>query len=261
MTTDKTIIFITGAFVSHHIWDGWKSFFQQKGFTVLVPPWPHKDAAVESLRASLPHNAEFAKMRLSHLVEHYKSIVASLPEKPIVIGHSLGGLIVQLLVNQNLVAAGVALHSVPPKGVFSFEWSFLKAIWKPLGYPFGRKIYFMSLKTWSNYYANGLNEQIQKGGYESYCIPESRQIIRDALGVMATVDFEKPHPPLLLTAGTEDKFVPLSLNYENYIRYRKDHYITDYKKFAGRNHFVLMLPGLGTEAEYVHDWITILNLK
>jgi pimeloyl-ACP methyl ester carboxylesterase len=256
----KHIVFITGAFVSHHIWDHWKLYFEQKGFTVLVPAWPYKDAPAATLRQTLPHNPDFAALHLQDVIAHYAGVVAALPEKPIVIGHALGGLIVQLLVNNNLVRAGVALHSVPPKGVFSFEWSFVKTLIKPLGLPFGGKIYTMSHRTWNHSFANGVSAAQAAEGYESYCIPECRTVLREALGAAATIDFFKAHPPLLLMTGTEDHMVPESLTYENYQSYHKDNYVTDYKKFSGRSHYVLVQPGWEEVAEYVTDWIGIQGL-
>src|ERR1700712_5034889 len=130
----KTIIFITGAFVSNSCWDEWRSYFESKGYTTIAPPWPHKDATVAELRSRHPHNdKELALLTLKELKDHYISIIKSLPEKPIAIGHSYGGLLTQLMVNMDLVAAGIAIHSVPPKGVFPYEFSFLKAGWKALG--------------------------------------------------------------------------------------------------------------------------------
>lgn len=257
-TSQKTIVLITGAFVSHNIWDHWKDFFENKGFLVIVPPWPYKNGSVDELRQNLPLNEEFKSLRLSDVISHFTKIVTSLPEKPIVVGHSLGGLIVQLLVNQGLVSAGVAIHSAPPKGIFSFEWAFLNSIRKPLGIPFGGKVYKMSQQTWNYAFANNLDSKTQIYGYNKYCIPESRQVLRDALSGIATIDFSKPHPPLLFITGTTDRIAPNSLNYENYFKYVKDNYITDYKVFENRNHYVLALPSWQEEAEYIVDWIKVL---
>lgn len=262
MTKHKTILFITGAFVSNSIWDSWINFFTAKGFNAVAPAWPHKEGTVAQLKQSLPDNKDFSTLRLSDLIAHYEKIIAKLPEKPIVVGHAMGGLIVQILVNRNIVAAGVALHSVPPKGVFSFEWSFLKSIWKPLGLlPFGKKVFMMEQSEWNYSFANNISSEIQQATYEKYCIPESRQILKDGLTDMAKVDFIKPHPPLLFITGTDDKITPNSLNYENYARYLKDHSITDYKEFSSRNHIAMALPGWEEQAEYITDWIEIHNLN
>ena len=131
MQLSKTIVFITGAFVSHKVWDAWIAYYNSKGYTCIAPPWPYKDASAKELRDCHPNDKDLASLRLNQLLVHYADFIAKLPEKPIVIGHSLGGLIVQILVNRELVSAGVAIHSVPPKGVLSFDWSFIKSIWKP----------------------------------------------------------------------------------------------------------------------------------
>ncbi|MFP9099781.1 alpha/beta hydrolase [Flavobacterium sp. RHBU_24] len=260
MKKPTTIVFITGAFVSHHVWDNWKRYFEDKGFTTLAPPWPYKDASVQELRNRQPNDTALAKLRLSELTDHYIKIVADLAEKPLVIGHSLGGLIAQILVNREFAAAGVAIHSVPPKGVFSFEWSFLKSIWKPLGFFSSvKKTHLMSLREWKYAFTNGMDEAQQVSGYETYCIPESKQVLRDALTSMAMVDFMKPHPPLLFITGTTDHITPNSLVYENYLKYNKNHSVTDYKEFKGKNHFVLGLPTWHDEADYIVSWIDIIS--
>ena len=260
MNIPKTIVFITGAFVSHTVWDGWKAYFEGKGYTTVAPPWPHKNGTVQELRNRQPNDTDLANLQLDELVNHYIKIIEALPQKPIVIGHSLGGLIAQILVNRDLVSAGVAIHSVPPKGVFSFEWSFLKSVWKPLGFfsP-ASKTHLMSLSEWKYAFTNGMSETDQLTSYETYCIPESKRVLRNGLGNMAKVDFNKVHPPLLFITGTADHITPNSLNYENYIKYNKDHSITDYKEFTGKNHYVLGLPSWHDEADYIISWIDILS--
>lgn len=260
MKLPKTIVFITGAFVSHSVWDAWKTYFEKKGYTTVAPPWPHKDAPVHELRNRQPNDSALAKLTLGELTDHYINIVAALPEKPIVIGHSLGGLITQILVNRDLVAAGIAIHSVPPKGIFSFEWSFLKSVWKPLGLLSGTgKTHLMSLSEWKYAFTNGMSSEEQAISYETYCIPESKRVLRDGLTDAAKVDFNKTHPPLLFITGTTDHITPNSLNYENYIKYNKDHSVTDYKEFNGKNHFVLGLPSWHDEADYIVSWLDILS--
>src|SRR5689334_22409122 len=92
----KTVVFITGAFVHHSCWDEWRAYFESKGYKTIAPPWPHKDAPAENLRNSQPNTA-IAANRLTALTDYYDNTVRLLPGKPILIGHSIGGLIVQLL--------------------------------------------------------------------------------------------------------------------------------------------------------------------
>jgi pimeloyl-ACP methyl ester carboxylesterase len=115
----KNIVFVTGAFVCNSNWAEWRTYFESKGYKTIAPPWPHKDGSAEDLRKMHPlGNPGLAALTLAQLTDHYANIVKGFPEKPIVIGHSLGGLITQIIVNRGLAAAAVAIHPVPPQGVF-----------------------------------------------------------------------------------------------------------------------------------------------
>jgi pimeloyl-ACP methyl ester carboxylesterase len=255
--TSKTIVFITGAFVSNSCWDEWITYFESKGYSTVAPPWPHKDASVKELRARHPHNDKsLALLTLQELEDHYANIIKALPEKPIVMGHSYGGMLTQIMVNKGLAAAGVAIHSVPPLGVFPYEFSFLKAGWKSLGILTSlEETYMMSFEDWQYAFVNGMELQEQQEAYDTYTIPESKTVARGALTKAAKVDFKKPHVPLLFTAGDTDHITPAHLNKRNFNAYESNGSVLDYKLFLGRNHFVLGLPTWKEDADYILDWI------
>ena len=127
----RSVVFITGTFISNNCWDDWKSYFENEGYKCIAPPWPSKGASPEELR-NRPANDPISSNSLTSITEHFTSIINGLPEKPRLIGHSLGGLIVQLLLQRGLGVAGVAIHSFPPQGVNRFWLSFLKAIWEAM---------------------------------------------------------------------------------------------------------------------------------
>ena len=107
----------------------------------------------------------------------------------------------QIIVNRDLAAAGVAIHPVPPLGVFPYEFSFLKAGWKALGlFSSLKKTYLMSFKDWQYAFVNGMPLKAQQEAYDKYTIPESKTVARGGLTSAAKVDFKKYHPPLLITA-------------------------------------------------------------
>lgn len=256
----KTILFITGAFVSHTGWDEWKAWFEKAGYQTLSPPWPFKDGTAEELRNRQPNDTDLAALTLSALVEHYANIVKALPEKPIIIGHSLGGLITQILVNRDLAAAGIAIHPVPPLGVFPYEFSFLKAGWKSLGlFTSLKKTYLMSFKDWQYAFVNGMTLEEQQDAYDKNTIPESKTVARGGLTSAAKVDFAKMHVPLLITAGDKDNIIPAHLNNRNYKRYKRNGSVTDYKVFPGRNHFVVGQPTWEEDADFILKWIKSLS--
>jgi len=251
----QTIVFITGAFVSSDCWNDWKAYFEQQGYSTLVPAWPFKDAPACTLRQRHP-DADVASQRLANLAAYFETIVKQLPEKPILIGHSMGGLITQLLVQKGLAAAGVAIHSLQPKGIFTFKFSFYKAGWGALGFfTDTKKTYLMSFAEWQYAFTNGMPFNAQKEAYYNLLVPESKLLVRDATSDAAKVDFSRPHVPLLFLSGSADNFIPASLNYANYKKYTHGQSVTDYKEFPGRNHFVLGQPSWKENADFILSWL------
>ncbi|MCE6989361.1 alpha/beta hydrolase [Dyadobacter sp. CY323] len=255
-SNSKTVVFVTGAFVSNSGWDEWKTYFEAKGYKTYAPAWPHKDAPAAELRKRQPNDIALATLTLQEVIDSYADFIKKLPEKPIIIGHSLGGLMTQILINKGLGVAGVAIHSVPPQGVFPYEFSFLKAGWKALGlFTSLKKTYLMSLSDWQYAFTNGMSLEDQKRTYEENTIPESKTVARGGLTSAAKVDFAKPHVPLLLTSGDKDTIIPAHLNFRNFKAYKNSGSVLEYKEFPGRNHFVLGLPTWKEDADYILEWL------
>lgn len=257
MKESNTILFVTGAFVSHHCWGEWKTYFESKGFDTIAPPWPHKDAQTAAeLKARQPNDTELARLTLSQLVDHYANIAISLPEKPIIIGHSLGGLITQILVNRGLAEKAVAIHPVPPQGIIPYEWSFLKSTWRALGlFTPVDQTYMMSFSTFQYAFVNDMTESVQRKAYEDLAVPESKRVARGGLTSAAAVEWTKPHAPLLITSGDKDNIIPAHLNKRNFEKYKHNGSILEYREFKGRNHFVLGLPVWKEDADYILEWL------
>lgn len=251
----KSILFITGAFISNQSWNEWIDFYENKGYKTIAPAWPFKDAAPAVLRHRHP-DSKVASNRLSQIITHFEEIAKSFPEKPIIIGHSIGGLIAQILNQKGLAFAVVAIHSVPPQGIFTLKFSFFKASWGPLGFFTSTKnTFLMSFSQWRYGFTNGMPLELQEKGYLQFAIPESKLVVRDAITSVAKIDFDKPHAPILLIAGDADHTIPHKMNYDNYKKYTDTNSVTDYKVFPGRNHFVLGQPGWEEIAIYILEWI------
>ena len=252
----KTIILITGAFVSNSGWDGWKAYYESRGYNVITPAWPNKKGSPEFLKTNQPDSL-IAKLTLREVVEYHARIIDSLPEKPILIGHSFGGLIVQLLLQQDKAAVGVAYHSVPPQGVFSTKFSFIRSLWGPLGlFKSNKKTFVMSYSQWQYAFTNGMPETEQKSYYDKLVIPESRNVLWGALKKSGKVDFKKAHAPLLFVAGSDDNIIPASLNKKTYKKYKKHAgSVTEFKEFAGRNHLAMSQTNWKEDADFILGWI------
>ena len=253
--TSNTIVFVTGAFVSHHGWADWQTYFEQQGYKTFAPSWPGKEGTAEELRAQHPHINRLADLTISDLVDHYAGFIGKLPEKPILIGHSFGGLISQILLNRGLADGAIVLHSVPPLGVIPYEWSFLKSTWGALGlFTPLKETYLMPFETWQYAFTNGMSLEDQKKAYEENTIPESKRVTRGGLTLAARVDFKKEHKPLLMIAGANDNIIPASLNKRNFKHYSNKNSVADFKEFPN-NHFVVGLPNWKETAAYASAWI------
>lgn len=255
MSEKKHVVFIHGMFVTNDCWKGWMEWFTKQNFICHAPAWPTKDKSVEQLRKEHP-DPEIAKLTLGKIVDQYETFIKTLSAKPILIGHSMGGLITQLLVQRGLAHCGVAIDSAPPKGVITTKFSFLKSNWKAIS-PFASKNspYMMSLETFCYTFANGFEPALQKRIYDHVVVPESRRVATAALTKAAKIDFNKPHAPLLFIAGSEDHIIPSSLNQTNYKKYSDQGSIKHFKEFQGRTHFIIAQEGWEQVAAYVCDWV------
>lgn len=257
----KTIVFIHGAWLTSLSWENFIGYFEKQGYTCLVPEWPYRDKSVEELRASTP--PELAQIGVKELVDHFESIVRALPEPPILMGHSFGGLIVQQLLDRGVGSAGVAFDSVAPEGVFALDWSVLKAntsvLFKWMNWD---KVLTMSFPEFQYAFVNTFPEEEQQKYYDRYVVPETGRIFFQA--ALAALD---PHHalhvnfknnergPLLLIAGERDHLIPAHVAKSNYEHYQHSSARTDYHEFAGRAHLIIAQDGWEEVADYTANWL------
>ena len=254
----KTIVFVHGMYMTPLCWEHWERFFRAKGYECLAPAWPGRDHPVEVLRRRHP-DPKLGSLTLSEILRHHTRLIASLDQKPILIGHSMGALAVQLLLQQGVGSAAVAIDSAPPMGVFTTKWSFLKSNWPHIT-PFAslQEPIAMTFERFQYTFVNNMPLAQQKAAFERYVVPESRRVPRESL--TARIDFKKSHAPLLLIAGSEDHIIPAALNRTNYKKYRNASSQVAFKEFAGRNHFTIGQDRWEEVALYVDAWINRIKV-
>jgi pimeloyl-ACP methyl ester carboxylesterase len=257
----RTIVFIHGAWVTPLCWDPFKGFFEARGYECLAPAWPYRDKPVPELRANPP--AQLAGLGIREIVDHYARIVSAQPAPPILIGHSFGGLFVQLLLDRGLGAAGVAIDSAPPKGILITQPSAYRSL-AGVVFKWGawKSIVYWTFPEFRYAFVHTLPEAQQKAAYERHVVPETGRIFfQTALSLLAPnsavqVNFDNPRrAPLLLIAGGQDHIVPPGVNRANYTRYKNSSARTDFQEFEKRVHWIIAQDGWEEVASYVASWV------
>jgi alpha-beta hydrolase superfamily lysophospholipase len=251
---------IHGAWLSSGSWDNFADYFRSRGFDVSAPEWPRKHGDVHELRES---TEEIEGLGLNEIVDHYEAQISALDEPPVLIGHSFGGLIVELLLDRGLGRAGVAMSPAPPKGILILPFSSLKAAAPALAHPSRRHgIVPLTLEEFTYAFVNTLTPEEAAAAYERYAVPETGQIFYEAgfanfrLNPPTAVHFKKDErAPLLIVGADKDHTVPASLSKKQYEKYEDSDAQTDYIEFAGRPHLMMVGEGWEEIAGGIETWL------
>jgi pimeloyl-ACP methyl ester carboxylesterase len=252
----STVLFIHGAWVTPACWDLFSGFFTKLGYECVAPAWPRKDRPIEELRADPSH---LAGLGVQEIVDHYGRLIQALPEPPVLMGHSFGGLFVQMLLDRGYGAAGVAIDSAPPRGVFATELSVFRANLPVLMQPGARRgVVRMTYPQFRYGFANTMSEEAARAAYDQHVTPETGRIFfQAALGASAVrVDFgNHSRKPLLMIAGESDHVVAAGLNRSNFRKYARSKTRTDFKEFQSRCHWLIAQDGWDEVAGYAAAWL------
>jgi len=259
MKPQKNILLIHGLWVTPSSWEKFKGYFEGRGYNVIASPWPGINKDVAAMRRD---PSGLFGIGIEEVVAHYSRIVRSLPEPPIIMGHSYGGLITQLLIDKGLGAAGVAIDSVPPKGILILPVSTYLALTPAFLQPSAfKKTFLFTFKKWWKVFANTLSESEARVEYDREVIPASgRSIFQAALAnltpnSLATINFRNnARAPLLFIGGEKDVIMPAALNRKNFKKYRASSAVTEYKEFPNRSHYIIAEKGWEEVAEHALNW-------
>jgi pimeloyl-ACP methyl ester carboxylesterase len=249
----KTVVFIHGLFVNPASWQDWKLYFEARGYTCHTLANPFHEGYPADLRKNI--DPRLANVNFEDVINNLVKFIDTLPEKPVVIGHSLAGLAVQKLISMNKAVAGIAIDGAAPQGIITTKWSFWKSNFPVINFFKGNTV-FEPDKKWFHYaFCNTMSRAASDIVFDQYVVPESRNIPRGTLKSFAKIDFKNPHNPLLIIAGEKDHIVPASLNRKNFEAYKDCNSITHYKEFKGRSHYTCGEPGWQNVADFILNWL------
>jgi alpha-beta hydrolase superfamily lysophospholipase len=255
-----SLMLIHGAWLSSRSWENFADYFGSRGYTVSAPEWPRKQGDVEQLR----EDADAIKgLGLTEIVDHYASQIQAMDEPPVLIGHSYGGLIVELLLDRGLGRAGVAMSPAPPKGILALPFSTLKVASPALAHPSKwHGVVPLTLEEFTYGFVNTFSPEDAAAAYEKYAVPETGQIFYEAgfanfhLHPPTEVHFKNgDRAPLLIVGAENDHTVPASVARKQYEKYEKGDAQTDFAEFPGRPHLMMAADGWEEIAGRIDSWI------
>lgn len=255
-----TIVLIHGLWMTPRSWEKWAERYQSRGYKVLTPAWPGLEVEVEELNRD-PSPLE--TLDVEQIVDHYEGIIRALESPPIIMGHSLGGTMTQLLLDRGLGAAGVGVASGTVKGVLDLPLSTLKASSPVLRNPFNKgKAIPLDEKQFHYAFGNTMTQEESDAIYKRYHVPAAATVLFEV--AFANLHFHAPtkvnfendaRAPLLFIAFGEDHVVPPKASRHNAEKYEESNAITEFKEYPGRPHFP-GAPGWEEVADYAISWAT-----
>jgi len=259
-SSKPTIVLVHGLWLTPRSWEGWIDRFQKAGYNVLAPSWPGLEGEVEAVRKN---PSALKGLKLKTVVDHYDRIIRKLDAQPIIIGHSFGGLITQMLIDRGLGSAGILVDSAQTAGVPVLPFVTIRATLPILGNPFSyNRTTSLSPKQFNYAFTNELDAVESKKVYDRYSIPAANAILWDAALALlnpngsSRVDYKKSdRAPLLFIAGSNDHLAPPAINKANVRKYVKNSTaVTDYREFPNRTHHTVGQKGWEEVADFAMQW-------
>ncbi|MEU1226082.1 alpha/beta fold hydrolase [Streptomyces sp. NPDC005828] len=266
MTVPLPVVFVHGLWLHGTSWGPWIELFRDEGYEPSAPGWPGDPDTVEEARKNPQSIADHG---IDDVVEHYAALIEALPARPVVIGHSFGGMIAQKLLGQDRASAAVAIDAAQIKGVLPLPLSALKATLPVFKNPANKhRSVSLTAEQFRFAFGNAIPEEESTALYERWTIPAPGKPLFEA----AAANFNPHSPakvdtrnggrgPLLLISGGKDHTVPETITRATLKQYRHSEAVTDIIDFADRGHSLTIDAGWRDVADTVLTWLRQQSLE
>jgi pimeloyl-ACP methyl ester carboxylesterase len=249
----ETIAMIHGMWGGPWVWENYKRYFEEKGYRCTALTLPFHDVAPES-----DPDPRLGKMSIRDYAEALEREIRQLETVPIVMGHSMGGLLAQILGSRGLAKALVLLTPAAPRGILSIRLSVLRSFWsvlttwgfwrKPTRQTFGEAVYSMM---------HLMPADEQRKAYSRSVFESGKTVFEIGFWLLDTrkathVDASTVECPVLVIAGVQDRITPASVVRKVAKKYET---VSEYKPFPDHAHWVIGEPGWEDIAHYVEEWL------
>ena len=262
MTEPRTpVVFIHGLWLHATSWTPWLQPFRDAGYEPIAPGWPGEPPTVEEARAQ-PDLV--ANMSIDDATEHFAKIIGSLDAKPVIVGHSFGGLFTEKLLGQDLGVAAVAIDPAQIKGVLPLPVAQLRAALPALGNPANlHKAVSLTAKQFRFGFGNELSEEESDSLFAQWTIPGPARVVFQAAAANFVLHSQakintgnEKRGPLLLMSGKQDHTVPDVTTRSTLKQYRDSTAVTELKQFEDRGHSLTIDSGWREVADAALEWLS-----
>jgi non-heme chloroperoxidase len=253
------VVFVHGLWLLPSSWDRWVKLFEQAGYVALTPGWPDDP---ETVAAAREHPEVFAGKGITEIANYQDAIIGRLDRKPVIIGHSFGGLLTMILAGRGLAEASVAISPAPFRGVLPLPLSSVRAASVALRNPANRnRAVPLTYDQFRYSFANAVGEDEAKELYLGYSVAGPGEVLFQAAAANinpwseARVDSTNPERgPMLVLAADSDHTVPWAIANAAYEKQKRNVGVTEIIKMPGRGHSLTIDAGwqevAGTSLEF-----------
>jgi pimeloyl-ACP methyl ester carboxylesterase len=260
------VLFIPGLWLHASSWAPWLALFQAAGYQPVTANWPGVPDTVEAARAN-PDT--IAAHGIDDIAKHYAAVAGSLPGKPILIGHSFGGMIAEKLLGENHGRAAIAINAAQIKGVLPVPLSALRSTLPVFRNPANRnRAVSLTAEQFRYSFGNAVSDEESDELHEKWTIPGPGRPLFEA--AVANVSPNSPlqvetgnedRGPLLLITGGQDHTVPEAITKATLKQYRHSKAVTDLMEFPDRGHSLIIDNGWRGVADACLDWLRKQGLR
>lgn len=252
----ETIFMIHGMWGGAWCWSNYQDFFESRGYRAIATTLPYHDMDPQGIP-----DARLGSLSLLDYADALEREVRRLDDAPILMGHSMGGLLAQILASRGQARAAVLLAPASPAGIMPLTLSVVRSFWatqlrwgcwrKPMRQSFAAAAYSM---------LHLLPPQQQREIYDRLVYESGRATFEIGYWPLdrtaaSHVDQRKVTCPVLVVAGGEDRITPASVVRRVARKYQT---VATYREFARHAHWILAEPGWEEIAQCVAGWLARL---
>jgi pimeloyl-ACP methyl ester carboxylesterase len=254
------VVFVHGLWLLPSSWDRWVTLFEEAGYVGVTPGWPDDPETVAEARE---HPEVFAGKGIGEIADYEEAIIRRLDRKPVIIGHSFGGLLTMILAGRGLAAASVAISPAPFRGVLPLPISALRTASVALRNPANwNRAVPLTYEQFRYSFANAVGEDEAKELYLGYSVPGAGEPLFQAAAANlnpwseAKVDSDNPERgPMLIVSADSDHTVPWAIAHASYKKQKRNTGVTEIVKMPGRGHALTIDSGWREVAEKALEFV------